>query len=269
MLQPAEPTEQRALVDLVRDAVRFTRGCLRQDTWSLQAAILQAIATGTRVAVKACHASGKSFVSAAAVVWWVTRYRDGIVITTAPTWEQVRRVLWGEIHKAVAGSRIAYPPLNETELRVGPGNYAIGLSTNEGVRFQGFHGRILIVIDEAPGVKPKIYEAIEGIRAGGDVRVLALGNPTIASGPFYDAFTANRGGWRTFTISAFDTPNLQGLTLDSLLELPDTELDRNTRPYLVTRRWVREKHAEWGPRGIRSGKHASWASSRRCRPRRG
>jgi hypothetical protein len=37
--------------------------------------------------------------------------------------------------------RIAFPQLNKTELRIGPGNYALGLSTNEDVRFQGFHGR--------------------------------------------------------------------------------------------------------------------------------
>jgi hypothetical protein len=36
---------------------------------------------------------------------------------------------------------------------------------------------------------------------------LALGNPTIAGGPFHEAFTANRDGWRTFTIDTFDTPN--------------------------------------------------------------
>jgi hypothetical protein len=56
----------------------------------------------------------------------------------------------------------------------------VGLSTDQGVRFQGFHGRVLIVIDEAPGVKADIWEAVEGIRAGGDVRVLALGNPRAA-----------------------------------------------------------------------------------------
>jgi hypothetical protein len=115
------------------------------------------------------------------------------------------------------------------------------------VRFQGFHGRVLIIIDEAPGVKADIWEAIEGIRAGGDVRVLALGNPTMASGPFHDAFTSNRDGWSTFTISAFDSPNLAGLSLDELLALPDAALDHCSRPYLVTRRWVREKYAEWGP----------------------
>jgi hypothetical protein len=58
-------------------------------------------------------------------------------------------------------SRIAFPQLNKTELRIGPGNYALGLSTNEGVRFQGFHGRLLIVVDEAPGVKADIWEAVE------------------------------------------------------------------------------------------------------------
>jgi hypothetical protein len=39
------------------------------------------------------------------------------------------------------------------------------------------------------------------------LHLLALGNPTVAGGPFHDAFTANREGWRTFTIDALDTPN--------------------------------------------------------------
>src|SRR5437016_6492136 len=232
---------------VVRDPVRFCRALLRQDVWPVQERILQALSTERRVAVKACHASGKTFVAGSAVLWFLSRYPDAIVVTTAPTWTQVEQVLWSEIHKAVQRSRIAFPVVNKTELRIGPGNYAIGLSTNEGVRFQGFHGRVLIVVDEAPGVGADIWEAIEGIRAGGDVRVLALGNPTIASGPFYDAFTVNRDGWSLFTIGAFDTPNLAGLDLESLLALNDDELDENVRPYLTTRRWVKEKYHEWGP----------------------
>ena len=255
-MQSALPQDNDAanLATVVRDPVRFCRGLLRQDLWPIQEAILHSVATRPRTAVKACHASGKTFVAAAAVLWFTTRYRDGVVVTTAPTWTQVESVLWGEIHKTAQNSRIAYPSLSRTELRLGPGNYAIGLSTNEGVRFQGFHGRVLLVIDEAPGVRPDIWEAIEGIRAGGDVRVLALGNPTISSGPFYDAFTAHRSGWSTFTIGAFDSPNLAGLSLDELLGLSDAELDRNVRPYLVTRRWVREKHDEWGV------EHPLWAA---------
>ena len=98
-----------------------------------------------------------------------------------------------------------------------------------------------------PAFYPEIYEAIEGIRAGGDVRVLALGNPIISSGPFYDAFGSNRGGWNPITISAFDTPNLEGITLEDLLRMSDKELDDNPCPYLTTRRWVLEKYREWGP----------------------
>ena len=212
-----------------------------------ESSFIRSVATNRRTAVKACHSSGKTFCAADAVLWWITAHPDGIAVTTAPTWTQVERLLWGEIRKSVLASSIPYPKPWKTRLDLGPNRYAIGLSTNEGVRFQGWHGKILIVIDEAPGVRPEIYEAIEGIRAGGDVRVLALGNPTIASGPFYDAFTMNREGWSLFTIGAFDTPNLAGLDVSSLLALPEDELDHNVRPYLTTRRWVKEKYQEWGP----------------------
>lgn len=234
-----------------RDPVTFARNVLSADVWDTQAHILASLQTRRRIAVKACHASGKSFTAAAAVLWWLVAHPDGIVVTTAPTWTQVEKVLWGEIHAAIGRAKVLRYVLqgrepNRTEFRLGPNNYAVGLSTNEGVNFQGFHGKVLIVLDEAPGVRPDIYEAIEGIRAGGDVRVLALGNPVIGSGPFYDAFTSARDSWALETISAFDTPNLAGLDVQALAELPDDQLDANPRPYLVTRRWAREKLVEWG-----------------------
>lgn len=210
---------------------------------------MRSVAAHPRTAVKACHSSGKTNVAADIAIWWLTAHTDGIVVTTAPTWNQVRLLLWGEIRKSLAPMKDFYGGVepNATSFHLGPNRYAIGLSTNEGVNFQGFHGKVLIIMDEAPGIEGDIWEAVEGIRAGGDVRVLALGNPVIASGPFYDAFRSNRDGWSTITISAFDTPNLRGLDIDALLSLQDDELGRNPRPYLTTRRWVREKHAEWGP----------------------
>lgn len=235
---------------VLHDPVKFSRGILKSDLWDTQAELLQALTTHRRIAVKACHASGKSWVAARAVCWWLARYPDGVVITTAPTWNQVERVLWGEIRALVQTTLPIWPKghqLLRSEFRLRDGNYAIGLSTDQGVRFQGFHGRILIVIDEAPGVLPDIWEAIEGIRAGGHVQLLALGNPVVPGGPFYDAFRGDGGEWYVKTIGAFDTPNLAGLTLDELLALPEHELDNNARPYLVTRRWVKEKYYEWGP----------------------
>ncbi len=237
------------------DPALFAECVLGCDLWWMQRQIMRSVAATPRTAVKACHASGKTMMAALAVLWWIARYKDAIAITTAPTWEQVRDLLWGEIHKALPRSRFIFPPANQTELRLGAGNYAIGLSTNRGVRFQGFHAEhLLIVMDEAPGVEGDIWEAIEGARAGGQVRLLALGNPTIASGPFHDAFTTNRDGWNTFTIDAFDTPNLAGMSLDDIRAmrrgLPEEspEFAVRPRPYLVTRRWVYEKFWEWGER---------------------
>lgn len=62
----------------------------------------------------------------------------------------------------------------------------------------------------------------------------------------FDAFSANREGWSLITISAFDTPNGAGVSLEDLLGMSEKELDDNPLPYLTTRRWVREKYSEWG-----------------------
>lgn len=246
-LRVPKKSREQELRRIFEDPVQFAQRILCDQIWPKQLEILRSVAHHARTAVKACHASGKTFTAAEVVLWWITLFADGIAITTAPTWTQVERVLWAEIRHGVYRSKIDYPKPHTTSLHLGPGRYAIGLSTNEGVRFQGFHGNVLIVLDEAPGILPEIWEAIEGIRAGGDVRVLALGNPTIASGPFYDAYTSHREGWNLITISAFDTPNLSGITLEQLLELPEEELHRNPCPYLTTRQWVKEKYREWGP----------------------
>jgi hypothetical protein len=181
----------------MEDLALFAEVMLRVDLWEKQQEILRSLAQNSRTAVKACHASGKTRTAAVAALWWIAHRPHGIVVTTAPTWHQVERVIWQEIHGLLAESRYAFPKSSATRLHLDSNRYAFGLSTNEGVRFQGLHGDVLVILDEAPGILPGIYEAIEGIRAGGDVRVLALGNPVISSGPFYDAFTSGRAGWNT------------------------------------------------------------------------
>jgi phage terminase large subunit len=235
------------------DPVRFVREVLGDDPWPVQEEILRSVANNTQTAVKACHSSGKTHIAATAVLWWISRFKDGIAVTTAPTHEQVRKLLWGEVHKAIKRSPFVWPTPNQTEIMLHAGNYATGLSTNRGVNFQGFHsGHLLIVIDEAPGVEVEIWEAIEGARAGGEVHILSLGNPIIAGGPFHAAFTSERDLWNTFSIDAFETPNFEGFTFEDLRELPpglpesDPVFQYRPRPYLVTRRWAYEKFWTWG-----------------------
>jgi len=149
--------KDKAARGVIEDPVRFAKAMLGHNVWSKQEDILKSVLRYPRTGVKACHASGKTFTAAEAVVWWITRFRDGIALTTAPTWNQVERVLWQEIRTAVNGARIAYPKPTATSLNLGHGRYALGIATNEGVRFQGFHGRLLVVLDEAPGILPEIW----------------------------------------------------------------------------------------------------------------
>lgn len=250
----------------------FAKFWLQSDLWSKQKEILHAIATKPLVAVKACHSSGKSFLAARAVLWFLARYERSTVICTAPTWGQIEKVLWAEIHAALKKSRYKFPKPLKTQLEIDTQRIAYGLSTSvtnqdEGVKFQGIHNEhVLMILDEAPGVDPKIWNAIEGARAGGDVHVLAIGNPIISSGPFHDAFVKGRGIWDCHTISAFDTPNfvdipgfsgkqldkdnnvLQGSKLEYLLtKMSDEELKNDKLDYLTKRSWVKERFKVWGP----------------------
>ncbi len=264
--------ELRRAREALLDPVQFSQRVLQRDLWETQRAILRAVARAprSRTSIKSCHASGKTFDAADAVLWWISHDREAIAVTTSPSWLQVVRQIWGEIRKAVRHARVQFPEPSQYELRLADDNYALGISTNESERFSGWHGKkVLVVIDEAPGVKPFIHEAIEGIRAGGDVRILELGNPVVPTGPFFDHHTEQRTTWTTITISAFDTPNLAPLVpaklakalpamgererdealVGLLAALTPEQLDQNVRPYLINRRFVLEKWDEWGASG--------------------
>src|SRR5678816_1250066 len=134
MTQLREQKRMRNLRDVVEDPRIFARVMLRHQVWSRQDEILHSVAKHARTAVKACHASGKTFTAAEVVLWWITVHPQAVAITTAPTWTQIENVMWSEIRNSVSGAHVKYPQPTATELRLGPGRYAIGLSTNEGVR---------------------------------------------------------------------------------------------------------------------------------------
>src|SRR6266404_5024599 len=148
------PKREQELLRIVKDPTLFAEAMLGHQVWSRQNDILQSVAKHSRTAVKACHASGKTFTAAAAALWWIAHRPNGIVVTTAPTWGQVERVIWGEIRRLAYEGKIRFPKPSATALHIEPNRYAIGLSTNDGLRFQGYHGDVLIIIDEAPGVLP-------------------------------------------------------------------------------------------------------------------
>ena len=216
------------------DPVGFAKHELGAKPWKKQAEILEAVRDNPRVAVRSCNGSGKTFIAAHAVLWWLMSFPDALAITTAPTEHQVRDVLWREIRRVYHGSEhLIQGKLLRTSLELGDKHYAQGLSTNTPERFQGFHeGHILFVVDEASGVREGIFEAIEGSMTSEHAKMLLLGNPTSLSGYFYEAFHRRRSLWQTIHISALKTPNVaEGKVII---------------PSLVTPKWVDDAKVNWG-----------------------
>lgn len=244
--------KKAAAVKRIReDPVYFVRDYLGSEPWPKQAEILEAVRDNKEVAVASCHAAGKSWISARAVLWFNYTHKLSRVVTTAPTFDQVKDILWQEIRLAYASSRVELGgKLLDTRLDLGPNWFATGRSTNDANRFQGAHsskGSILVVADEAAGIDPDIWIGIDGILTSQDSHLLAIGNPTEPSGEFYEMF--KRPGVVKIHISAFDTPNFTtfGITLEDIRSgqwrakitgpLP--------APWLITPDWVADKWKKW------------------------
>ena len=239
------------------DPVFFVNNVLGKELWTVQANILRSIESRTRTAVRSCHGIGKTYTAAMAILWFVYAHRKAIVLSTAPTWRQVEKLIWKEIRSAYRESVF---PLGGNLLPKSPELhliqdewYAAGLSTNEPDRFQGFHEEhILVVVDEAAGVDIEIFEAIEGVLTSDGARLLLIGNPTGIGGPFYDAFA--RPGYNAIHVSAFDTPNFTGfgITPDDIAsgEWEGKITGPLPFPRLITPSWVADRYRAWGPDSV-------------------
>src|SRR5580704_8193701 len=102
---------------LLLDPVLFATRVLGVELCDHEIMILRSIQHKTRTAIKACHAIGKTFTLAVAALWWLARYREGIVLTTSSTQRQVRTQLWLEIHRLVDHAKVPFPKLKTTELK--------------------------------------------------------------------------------------------------------------------------------------------------------
>ena len=214
--------------------MRFASDTLGVTLWSKQKEVLRAVERERRVAVKSGNGLGKDFTAAVAVLWYVHAHDPAIVLSTAPTFRQVRHVLWRQIHRLyrnaadTLGGRML-----DTRWEVAEDRYAMGLSASDADQFQGFHcENMFVVVDEAEGVAEPIYEAVEAVMTSAHPTLLLIGNPTTTSGGFHRAFHRERGIYETITMSALESPNV----VEGKIAIPG----------LTTPAWVEERRAMWG-----------------------
>src|ERR1700730_14792706 len=128
--------QEESARNVIKDPVRFATHILGANLWQREVEILRSIQHHRRTAIKACHGVGKTFALAHAALWWVVRYHDGIVLTTAPTLRQVETQLWAELHRIAVCSKFGFPEINATRLKFrGDDNFVLGLSTNRPENF--------------------------------------------------------------------------------------------------------------------------------------
>lgn len=171
-----------------------------------------------RVAVKAGRKVGKTWVAAAAALWFYCSFPRAHVWLTAPKIDQVDDLVWIEIREAW---RKAIVPIDgvpatssETGLVASDDRSIKGRVARTKEAATGRSGRQFYIIDEASGVSADTLEAIEGNRAGGHVPILMIANPTRTDGEFFEAFHKKKalyGGGDPekgpFTISSEESPN--------------------------------------------------------------
>lgn len=218
------------------DPEYFAKKVLGVELWSKQVEILKSIRDNPNTVVVSCNAAGKTFTMAVAVLWWLYTRPGSLVVTSAPTFRQIKSVLWAEVSRLWHGARM---PLGgsmlTTELVVDPTKkwQALGIPSSEEVRFQGLHshsGEVLIIFDEAAGIEPHIYTAAAGNLTNPEkCRFVLIGNPTSPTGMFYEY--SKNPNWYRINISAFDSPAIN---------------EPEKYPYLVSKRWIEERKLEWG-----------------------
>jgi hypothetical protein len=227
-----KPEDAKLLLEkCAEDPVYFLTEILGVEPWEKQKQIIESVRDNTNTCVASGHGVGKTFISACTALWFLFTHYQSRVITTAPTNRQVESILWAEIWSLYNNSRVPLGGrLLKTSLNVEEKWFALGLSTDDPDRFQGHHAKhMLLIMDEAPGVDPKIYEAAQGILTQDHSKCLLIGNPTSSSGPFFDKFKNKH--WQPFYISCYDSPAIT---------------DPEKYPALTTMKWIHERKEEWG-----------------------
>lgn len=221
------------------DPVKWAKDIAGVELWSKQKEILDSVANHKYTAVQSAHGTGKSLLASIMAAWWVDThpYDDSIVITTAPSYDQVHGILWENIRRIARDAKLpGTVQLSDNWIingrRVGQGRKPADYSSHV---FQGIHRKyVLFILDEACGINDNLWNAARTNTTSRDCRVLAIGNPDDPSSTF--ASVCRPGSeWNTIKISVWDSPNFSG---------EDTTED--AKEHLVDESYLEMAKTAWG-----------------------
>lgn len=190
-----------------------------------------------------------SMIASVLACWWISTRPIGeaVVVSTAPTYQQVNKILWEEIRKHHATAKRRGTPMvgyvtQGDEWKTSDGQIlAFGRKPATGNihGFQGIHRKFVLAIgDEACGLPEEIWTGIEAITTGDSCRMLYIGNPDDRQTEFGKAFLDPKvaNDWNRISVPASSTPNFTGEEVPALLN-----------EVLVSKGWADDRLRAWGP----------------------
>lgn len=197
------------------DPVGYFRNILRFNPTLDQIAIAEAIRRPPyRVLASSAHNTGKSALAAALVNWFYDSFRPSMCITTSPTMDSVKKIIWKEVrlmrHRAGLGDLQPKAP----EMSDSPDHLAYGMTAGTGEGFQGRHElRTFFVFDESCDIDPVFWSVTRTMfKPEAGHMWLCLFNPTNTTSQAYleDHSTDSEGKpvWTTIRMDALRHPNI-------------------------------------------------------------
>lgn len=236
--------------------------------WSKQVEVAHSIVNNHSTMVAAGHGVGKSYLTAVLACWWIDTHPIGEarVLSTAPTTAQVRGIVWREIqlmHRKAADRYKLYKAAKESgEDTTGlPDHPLPGYITSsatwrnfdglelgsgrtpprgrEGDAFQGIHGGVFAIADEAVGVSEDMIQTLANNTTANDDRILMIANPTNPASAMGQMWNDPKKSsvWAKITISVLESPKFT----DEGKALPESVMK-----FMTDTDYVESKRIEYG-----------------------
>lgn len=181
--------------------------------WNIEA--LEAVARGEKTVVRAANGSGKTtMLVAPLILWFLSRYPQGRIPITSGSFRQIDKQLWPALNR--------FKPLfphwtwNHLNLKTPEGGEAIGFSTSDGFRAEGWHPTqgpdidpVLWIVDEAKNVPEETFQAVD--RCTRQMQ-LFVSSPGQDSGQFYRSFHSEAKYFKGIRATYFECPHIEAAT---------------------------------------------------------
>ncbi len=212
------------------DLVGFIEGACGARLMEHQREWARALQDDPRVAAVATgHSMGKDWLIAHFALYWAY-VRNGLCLITSTTQRQVQEQVFAEITRAFYRAHL---PGDRWQLAVRSptGGTILGFTSESESSYAGYHAPLVaVILSEAQGIAGQAWIGLESCATGEQDRFIAVGNPLVNSGRFFECFSDPT--WRSFQTSCYEHPNLSG-----------------QGPYIFggpSKAWVEQMEREWG-----------------------